>query len=107
MSANQEGIEAIPKTGGDAKPESPVRKPTKREILDAMADRVNARTKNIKLKVSRRYDYYAIDMYSPNGNVIDTLVAGMNARETEDILSAIERMLFYEATSALMKEGRT
>jgi hypothetical protein len=98
MSAEKEGIEAIPKTGGDAKPENPVRKPTKREILDAMADRVNARTKNIKLKVARRYDYYAIDMYSPNGNIIDTLIAGLSAKETEDILSAIERVL--------MKEGR-
>jgi hypothetical protein len=99
MSANEKAFEVVAKAGGDHEPKSPVQKPKRKEILDAMAERVNARTKSVKLKVARRYDYYAIDMYSPNGNVIDTLIAGLSARETEDILSAIERVL--------MKEGRT
>jgi hypothetical protein len=98
MSAEKEGVKVVAEAGGDNEPKNPVQKPKRKEILDAMADRVNARTKNIKLKVARRYDYYAIDMYSPNGNVIDTLIAGLSAKETEDILSAIERVL--------MKEGR-
>jgi hypothetical protein len=110
MSAEKEGVKVVAEAGGDNEPKNPVQKPKRKEILDAMADRVNARTKNIKLKVARRYDYYAIDMYSPDGHVIDTLVAGMNARETENVLSSIERLLVYDSNLLQKiidaKEGR-
>jgi hypothetical protein len=110
MSANEKAFEVVAKAGGDHEPKSPVQKPKRKEILDAMAERVNARTKNVKVKVARRYDYYAIDMYDSEGHVIDTLVAGMNARETENVLSSIERLLMYDSNLLQKiidaKEGR-
>jgi energy-converting hydrogenase Eha subunit F len=64
--------------------------------LEYVEKTVNYYLKNIQLKVARRYNYIAIDIYKRDGGIIDTLIAGLSKREAYDILSSIARVLSLE-----------
>jgi len=67
-----------------------------RKELKFAENRVNYLLKNIRLKVSSRYGYKAIDICDKNGNVIDTLIAGLSGKEAWNILDAIARVIELE-----------
>ena len=59
---------------------------------------VNGLLRKISLKVTRRYDYTAIDIYSKTtGEFIDTLAAGLTKRQAFEVLESIERVLRLES----------
>ena len=72
------------------------RRVTKRDLEEA-EKRVNFYLDNVKVRVSRRYNYYAIDVYDKNEeHVIDTLASGLTAREAKEILDSIARLLYFD-----------
>ena len=65
--------------------------------LKELEKRVNHYLRNVKVRVSKRYDYYAIDLYHPSGEYqLDTLVSGLTAKEAREILEALANVLWYE-----------
>jgi len=66
-----------------------------RKDLEIMAKRVNELLNCIKLRISRRYNYIAIDV-EKNGKIYDTLIAGLRIREAYDILYCLEQVLSME-----------
>ena len=46
-----------------------------------------------EVKVGRRYDYYAIDIYHIDGGMYDTLRTGLTKGEAYDILYTMSRIL--------------
>jgi len=67
----------------------------RRRDLEAMEERVNEVLERVKLRISYRYDYVAIDI-EQKGRVFDTLVAGLTKREAYDVLYAIKRVIELE-----------
>jgi hypothetical protein len=67
---------------------------TKRD-LETKQERVNSLLRKIKVRVGYRYGYTAIDIIR-NGNVYETLIAGLTKREAYDILDCIEEIMFLE-----------
>jgi hypothetical protein len=70
------------------------RRITKKD-LTVKEGRVNELLKNIKLKVSYRYNYIAIDI-TKEGKILDTLIAGLTKPQAYDILECLERVLTLE-----------
>lgn len=68
--------------------------------LENAEDRVNALLNNIKLKVSYRYGYTAIDILDDKGRVLVTLVAGLTKREAYDVLHAIHTVIREERSAS-------
>jgi len=66
-----------------------------KEDLEAMEERVNELLRRIKLRISYRYNYVAIDI-EQNGRIFDTLLAGLTKKEAYDMLYAIERVIELE-----------
>jgi hypothetical protein len=73
------------------------RRITKKD-LTVKEGRVNGLLKNIKLKVSYRYNYVAIDITNTEGKILDTLIAGLTKPQAYDILECLERVLTLEKT---------
>jgi hypothetical protein len=71
-----------------------------KEDLAVKEKRVNDLLKNIGLRVSYRYGYVAIDIMR-NGNIMETLIAGLTKREAYDILDSIERVLALEKSESM------
>jgi len=68
---------------------------TKRNLKEK-EERVNELLKSISLRVSFRYDYATIDVYSKFGDFIDTLTVVFTNKQAYDILDSIEKVLKLE-----------
>jgi len=59
--------------------------------------RVNELLKNVQLRISRRYNYIAIDLFDNKTKTLkETLIAGLTKKQTLEILEALERILTLE-----------
>jgi len=65
-------------------------------MVEIEADRINRLLENIALRLARRYDYYAIDIYDKQGKCLDTLVAGLSRREAKTVLEALYYVLLND-----------
>ena len=72
------------------------------EYIKILEKAINEKLRNIKIKVCRRYDYYAIDMEAVLGETImgtmGTIQTSMSRKELIQTLEAIKRVLWYEET---------
>ena len=64
--------------------------------LEAQEEQVNALLDKINLKVAYRYSYTAIDITDKQGEVLDTLVAGLTKSEAHRLLYCIKTVLAKE-----------
>ena len=64
--------------------------------LDEICERVNKLLRNIYLRVERRYNYFALDVYGKDGELIDTLASGLTKRDVYNILLSVETVLRLE-----------
>jgi hypothetical protein len=68
-----------------------------READLELAEKVtNSYLKSVQLKVGYRYGYTAIDIVR-DGQVIDTLVAGLTKGQAFDLLTTVQKLLILEA----------
>lgn len=67
------------------------------KTLKALEADVNKITKKVDIRIARRYDYYALDVYYKNGNLMKTLEAGLSAREAHIALLSVKLLLELEA----------
>jgi hypothetical protein len=71
-----------------------------KQDLEAKEKRVNElldKNGNLRLKVSYRYNYVAIDIFLGN-KIFDTLIAGLTKKEAYNILESIEKALALKKT---------
>ncbi|MEM2615742.1 MAG: hypothetical protein QXO44_03240 [Thermoplasmatales archaeon] len=69
----------------------------KYQDLKIIEKAVNELLDNIQLRVTRRYNYIAIDIYDKQGERIrDTLIAGLTKGEAAEFLHAVRRILLME-----------
>jgi translation initiation factor IF-3 len=71
-----------------------------KQDLEAKEKRINElleKDTNIKIKVSYRYNYVAIDIFLGN-KIFDTLIAGLTKKEAYNILESIEKALAFKKT---------
>jgi len=61
--------------------------------LEDMEKSVNELLSNVKLRVSQRYDYIAIDILKSDGTVIDVLEAGLTKYQAYSILRSLYEVL--------------
>ena len=64
--------------------------------VERAAERLNYYLKNVNVKPGRRYGYTALDVTDKEGNMKDTLIAGLTMREARDWMNAMENLLRYE-----------
>lgn len=71
-----------------------------REILKGELETLLGRVNQLlpphwKLKLARRYNYYALDIYDEErGGIVDTLIAGLSFKEVKNILYALDKALY-------------
>ncbi len=65
-------------------------------LIESIENALNRTTKNVNLKVERRYGYYAIDIEKKDHAILDVLEAGLTARETYLILKSVLKVLALE-----------
>jgi len=64
--------------------------------VETAAERLNYYLKKVNVKPGRRYGYTALDVTDKEGNMKDTLIAGLTMREARDWMNAMENLLRYE-----------
>jgi hypothetical protein len=68
----------------------------KAKDIEYRIDVLNSKLKNINLKLARRYNYWAIDIYDKAGNVKDTFLSGLTLKDVDMIVYTIARVLKEE-----------
>jgi len=65
-------------------------------MVEIEADRINQLLENVALRLARRYDYYAIDIYDKHGFLLDTIEAGLSRKQALSIIHSIYYVLLKE-----------
>lgn len=73
--------------------------------MEELEHLVNQQLNNINLRITRRYNYFAIDICNKDGQVLTTLLAGLSGRQAYDILNAILSILCWEKTGGNKHES--